>query len=179
MTEKAVFKAAPAVKALRIVLITLVVVYGMVLVGCLVFMARFFPSLAKLPSGLTFLGTVSFLFDRFLPGVIYFFIAYGIFKLISLISRGEPFSPASPRYIRRIGYAVLCLAGVNAIVNAIAAFTSPTGLLSRPGILLLSKPVILALCGGLSTLLLGFGFLVIAKVLEAGVALKQDQDLTV
>lgn len=35
------------------------------------------------------------------------------------------------------------------------------------------------LYNGLSTVLLGFGFRVIARVLEAGVALKQDQDLTV
>jgi hypothetical protein len=36
-----------------------------------------------------------------------------------------------------------------------------------------------ALYSGLSALLVGFGFLVIAKVLEVGVSLKQDQDLTV
>ena len=171
MPGHATFKVAPVVKALRIVLFTLLVLYGMIVVSCLVFMARFFPSLANLPSGLTFLGTISFLFDRVLPGVIYFFIAYSIFKLISLISRGEPFSPASPRYIRRIGYAVLCLAVINAVVNAISAFT--------PLVNFGSKAFIWSLLSGLSTLLVGFGFLVIAKVLEVGVSLQQDQNLTV
>jgi hypothetical protein len=171
MPGQATFKVAPVVKALRIVLFTLLVLYGMIVVSCLVFMARFFPSLANLPSGLTFLGTISFLFDGVLPGVIYFFIAYSIFKLISLISRGEPFSPASPRYIRRIGYAVLCLAAINAVVNAISAFTPPVNFGS--------KAFIWSLLSGLSTLLVGFGFLVIAKVLEAGVRLQQDQNLTV
>jgi hypothetical protein len=41
------------------------------------------------------------------------------------------------------------------------------------------EPAVKALRIVLVTLLLGFGFLVIARVLEAGVALKQDQDLTV
>jgi len=141
----------------------------------LVFMARVFPSLAGVSSGLPFSDSIRFIFDHLGPGMIYFFIAYNIFNLIRLISRGEPFSPASPRYIRRTGYAVLCLAAINAVVNAFSAFPlpypAPAGFLSRA--------VIGMILSGLSTLLLGFGFLVIAKVIEVGVQLQQEQNLTV
>ncbi|MGA2532181.1 MAG: DUF2975 domain-containing protein [Candidatus Aminicenantales bacterium] len=171
MAAKDTFKVAALVKALRIVLITMLILYGMMVVTSLVVMTRVFPALVNLPSGAPVSGMISVFFDRVLSGAIYFFIAYSIFKLISLISRGEPFSSASPRYIRRIGYAVLCLAAINAVVNAISAFPRPAGFLSSAEFRFLSS--------GLSTLLLGFGFLVIARVIEAGVRLQQDQNLTV
>ncbi len=175
MTGNSIPRTDSEVKAARVVLITLFLLYGVMVAVTLVFMARVFPSLADLPSGLSFMGVIRFIFDRLGPGAIYFFIAYNIFKLISLISRGEPFSPKSPRYIRRIGYAVLCLAAINAVVNAFSAFPLeypvPVGLLS--------KAIIGMILNGLSTLLLGFGFLVIAKVIEVGVQLQQDQNLTV
>jgi hypothetical protein len=174
MSEKQIIKVEPAIKVLWAVLVILLALYGMPSVGSLVFMARVFPSLAHSPYGFPFWGGVKFVFDWLLPGIIYFFIAYYIFKLIRLISRGEPFSSQSPRYIRRIGYAVLWLAAVDAVVNAISVFATITILMDA-----ISKPVFSAIRSILSTLLLGFGFLVIAKVLEVGVSLKHDQDLTV
>ncbi|MGB8959459.1 MAG: DUF2975 domain-containing protein [Candidatus Aminicenantales bacterium] len=175
MTGNSIPRASSEVKALRVVLIALLLLYGLMIAVTLVFMATVFPSLADLPSALPFMSIIRFIFDRLGPGTIYCFIAYNIFKLISVISRGEPFSPKSPRYIRRIGYAVLCLAAINAVVNAFSSFPlpypAPAGFLS--------KAVIGMILSGLSTLLLGFGFLVIARVIEVGVRLQQDQNLTV
>ncbi len=174
MATRTVSGLGVEVKALRIVLIMLLAVYGTVLVGSLLLVRRVFPSVIEGPSGTSFLnlmGIVRVIFDRVLPGIVYFFIGWGIFRLITLVSRGEPFSPASPRYIRKIGYAVLCLAGVNAVVDGLAWLTWRMDFLSRG--------FVWALCSVLSTVLLGFGFLVIARVLEVGVRLKQDQDLTV
>ena len=175
MIGSSIPRASSEVKALRIVLITLLLLYGVMVAVTLVFMARVFPSLVDLPSGFPFMGSIRLIFDRVMPGAIYFFIAYNIFNLISLISRGQPFSPASPRYIRRTGYAVLCLAAINAVVNAFSAFP----LDYPPPVGFLSKAVIGMILDGLSTLLLGFGFLVIARVIEVGVRLQQDQNLTV
>lgn len=171
MTAKSISRVGPEVKALRIVLLTLLILYGVVSVSSAFIMARVVPSLVNRPSGRLFLGSISTFCDRVLPGVIFFFIAYSIFRLISLISRGEPFSLASPRYIRRIGYAVFGLAAANAVVDAISAFTPPVDFLSRAFIWILFS--------GLNTLLVGFGFLVIARVIEVGVRLQQDQNLTV
>ncbi len=162
------------VKALRVVLFMLMAVYGLVVVLSLLFVAKVFPAIMEQPSGTSFLnlmGMVRVLFDRVLPGVVYFFIGWGIYKLITLVSHGESFSPATPRLIRKIGFAVLGLAGVNAVVDALAWLTWRMAFFSGG--------FVWALCNLLSTVLLGFGFLVIASVLEVGVRLKQDQDLTV
>lgn len=174
MATKTVLGLGAEGKALRVVLITLMVTYGAAVVGSLLFVAKVFPAVMKTPSGTSFLnlmGMARVLFNRVLPGGLYFFIGWGILKLITLVSRGEPFSPASPRYIRKIGYAVLGLAAVNAVVDVLAWLTW--------GMDFLSRGFVWALCSVLSTVLLGFGFLVIARVLEVGVRLQQDQDLTV
>ncbi len=162
------------VKALRVVLFVLMAVYGLVVVLSLLFVAKVFPLIMEHPSGTSFLslmGMVRVLFDRVLPGVVFFFIGWGIYRLIALVSHGEAYSSATPRLIRKIGFAVLGLAGVNAVVDALAWLTWRMDLFSGG--------FVWALCNLLSTALLGFGFLVIARVLEVGVGLKQDQDLTV
>ena len=170
MTGKAISKITAEVKALRIVLIAMLILYGTVSVRWAFVMAGRAPSLIKRLSGPLILAIINTLCAFVLPGVIYFFIAYYIFKLIGLISRGETFSSASPRYIRRIGYAVFCLAANNAVVNTIVDFNSAG---------FFSDKVVMVLYDGLGTLLLGFGLLVIARVLETAVRLQQDQDLTV
>ncbi len=171
MSSNPVSKPGTEVQALRIVLITLFFLYAVVSVVSLYYLVRVVPYIVRDPSGAPFISIIRTLCDRVLPGVIFFFIAYSILRLIRLISRGEPFNPASPRFIRWIGYAVFGLAIVNAIVDSVKIVFTPQELLS--------KPAIWALCGFLSTLLLGFGFLVIARVLELGVRLQQDQNLTV
>jgi hypothetical protein len=171
MSENSAFKVAPVVKALRIVLITLLVLYGLVFIsGAVAFVIFVLPPFGLKP-GPAFWDEIKFVLDKVLTGPFYFFIAYSIFKLISLISRGEPFSPSSPRHIRRIGGAVFGLALLHAAAAVISEFNSPA--------VRISESILRVLYGGLSTLLVGFGFLVIAKVLEVGVSLQQDQNLTV
>lgn len=171
MTEKTDLKTAADVDVLKIVLIALLVFYAVASVGSALVLTRFAPSLLRLPSGTPYLGLISVICDRVLPGVIYIFIAYNVSKLIGCISRGEPFSPVSPRRIRRIAYGVFGLGAASAVVDAVSVFTPPVDLLS--------KAFAWALGRGLSASFLGFGFLVIARVIEAGVRLQQDQNLTV
>jgi hypothetical protein len=170
MIAKSISREANEVKALRIVLITLLLLYGAVSITAAVFMAKVFPTVVHRHTERLILSSISIFCHSILPGVIFFFIAYCIFKLIGLISRGEPFIQASPQNIRRIGYAVFILAAADAVVNSITAFTTP----GFP-----SEKFVWILYSGLGTLLLGFGFMVIAKVLETAVRLQQDQNLTV
>lgn len=67
--------------------------------------------------------------------------------------------------------AVFSLCFINAVVSAINEFASPEVVISEAIIRFLFN-------GGLIALLLGFGFLVIAAVLEVGVKLQQEQNLT-
>ncbi len=173
MTEKQPSVIGAEVRALRFVLIILLAVYGTLSVGSIIFAARVFPSFIRM-SGTSFSNVtemIRVLLEKVVPGLIYFFIGWAIFKLIGLCSRREPFSPASPRHARRIGYAVLIQAAVSVVVDVIKAFRWPVDLLS--------STFIGTVCNVLTTSLIGFGFLVMAKVLELGVRLQQDQNLTV
>ena len=171
MPEAKVVKAAPVVNALRITLIMLLALYGLFFVaGAIAFLKLILPPFAFKPiPGL--LPEIKFVLDKVLTGPVYFFVAYRIFKLIALVSRGEPFSQASPRHIRAIGYAVFVLA----LLHAAAAAISESG----SSVIQYPDPLIRAAYSGLSAALVGFGFLVIARVIEVGVALKRDQDLTI
>jgi hypothetical protein len=171
MTENKVLRVAPVVKALRITLITLLVLYGVVFFSCAWFLIHWFPAVKMGASNAGFYGWIRVFLGKVLAGPLFLSIGLSIFKLIGLISRGEPFSLSSPTHIRRIGYAIFGLALINAIVHAIELLTDP--FVRTPEV------IVQVAYGGLATLLLGFGFLVIAKVLEVGVALRQDQDLTV
>jgi hypothetical protein len=171
MTENAVLKVSAEVKALRIVLITLLILYGAVFIGSISFLASAFPSFVHGTFGAAFWAEFRALLDKVLTGPIYFFIAYCIFKLIALVSRGEPFSPESPRHIRRIAYSVFGLGLISIITTMIVDLTQPGARVT--------DAVVRVLYGGLGTALLGFGFLVIARVLKVGVRLQQDQNLTV
>lgn len=171
MPEAKVVKAAPVVKALRITLFALLILYGLFFInGAVAFATLLLPPVAFKPFwGLA--DEIKIFLDQVLTGPAYFYIAYCVFKLIGLVSNGEPFSPSCPRYIRRIGYAVFCLG----LFHATAAAMSGNGQLPFH----YPDSVIRGLYSGLSALLVGFGFLAIAKVIEVGVSLKQDQDLTV
>jgi len=173
MPETKALEVAPVVKALRIVLITLLILYGLVFVGgAVAFVVLVLPPFAIKPCPALW-DEIKVVIDKVLTGPAYFYIAFCVFKLIGLISHGQPFSPTCPRHIRRIGYAVFVLALLHAGAAAIGEFNTPGVSVN------VSEAILRILYSGLSTLLVGFGFLVIAKVLEVGAALKQDQDLTI
>lgn len=171
MTGNSAPQTSAEVKALRIALITMLIIYGLVFISFTFILVRAPSRSAMVTLGVTSWGQIRYLLDKVLVGPIYFFIAYSIFKLIGLISRGECFNPSSPRHIRRIGYGVFCLALFYMMSAAIGEFTAPE--------VNISDSIFRLLYGGLTTLLLGFGFLVIARVLEVGVRLQQDQNMTV
>jgi hypothetical protein len=174
MVKEPNLNSSPEVQALRIILVILLVIYGTTSIVSLLFAVRVFPSVVKTSGGTSFYMLAEMIrvaLERIAPGVVYFFIGWGIFKLIALVSRKEPFSPASPRYIRRIGYAVLVLAGVTAVIDVIKQLRWPVEVFS--------KFFMSAACSILSMILVGFGFLVIARVIEVGVRLQQDQNLTI
>jgi len=171
MNGKSIPQVRVEVKALRIVLITLLIFYGVLFISALIIAvtASLFPGFIDV----YFRDHLSFLLNCGLAGPIYFFICYCIFRLLGLITSGESFSPATPRHIRRIAYAVFILALINAVDNALSS--EPTVF---SGAIFLGT-MLRILYSGLTTLLLGFGFLVIARVIEVAVRLQQDQNLTV
>jgi hypothetical protein len=172
MSQNNVFKLVPVVKTLRIILFTFLILYSLIFLATVLFLIISFNSLKLGASHAGFWTWIRTFVGRGLSGPIYFFIAYCLFKLIYLIAHSEPFSPSSPRYTRRIAYAVFFLFLINAVTSAIIEFTAAEIVVSEAIFRILFP-------GGLIALLLGFGFLVIAGVLEVGVKLQQEQNLTV
>jgi len=171
MTGKTISRVWTEVKALRIVLMTLLIFYGVGFIGALITTVT-----AIVAPGFIdvyFRDHLSFLLEFGLAGPVYFFIGYYIFRLLDLAISGESFNPATPRHVRRIAYAVFILALINAVANALSSELTVFSWASFLG------TALRLLYGGLTKLLLGFGFLVIARVIEAGVRLQQDQNLTV
>lgn len=171
MIEKTSVKFTPIVTTFRVILFTFLIIYSLIFISRTLLLVATIPSLKVGASHTSFWVWMRNLVLE-LSGPIYFFVAFCLFKLIQLISRNEPFGSASSRYVRRIAFAVFVLFSANMIDSAIREFTSSYGHVSEVIIRFLFP-------GGLITLLVGFGFLVIARVLEVGEKLQQDQNLTI
>ena len=173
MKEKTLWKDLSSVRVFKLLLLAMLVVY---VVGFTVFMVSHVPAeirqLSTQPAESSSAGW-SFLVQNILLTLIYFFILYNLYGLLVMVAKGEPFHPSNPKRIRCVAYAAFAIF----CVNGAAAF-----LLTRSGFspnLAWSNLFSELLGKGLWTALFGVGILVIAKVFEAGLALKQDQDLTV
>ncbi len=171
MRDSQELKRGMEFKSFKFVLIALVAIYGVISIWSAVLAAALLPGILKINAPGLFLGWISVICERVLPGLIFLFVAYCLFRIMRLISRGEPFDPQSPRYIRSVGYAVLALTVSNAVGDALSLPWSLEYLNTRAfSLVLLTR---------LGSLLLGLGFLVIARVFRIGAGLQQEQDLTV
>jgi hypothetical protein len=120
------------------------------------------------------ISNLSMLINSALTGVLYLVIIYQLYRLIGLITRGDPFNQESPKRIRRIAYYTFGMAAINTVGESVRhisllGFSSPNFWLSMTSTLL----------RGAQTVLFGVGILIIAFVLDVGVKLQQDQNLTV
>jgi hypothetical protein len=109
-----------------------------------------------------------------LSGLLYLVIIYQLYRLLGLIKKGDPFNQESPRRIRRIAYYTFGMAAINAVGESVRhisslGFSAPYFWESMTSFLLRAA----------QTVLFGLGILIIAYVLEVGVRLQQDQNLTV
>jgi hypothetical protein len=117
---------------------------------------------------------LSFFLNSALTCLLYLLIIYQLFRLLGLIHKGDPFNPDSPKRIRLIAYYTFSMAAVNALLSSVrtitmSGFPFPSFWPSLTNFLL----------RGTQTVLFGIGILIMAFVLEVGVRLRQDQNLTV
>ncbi len=111
-------------------------------------------------------------FFSLFSSAVYLWIIYFLRKLMLTVKENNPFDPMNPGRIRRIAYGVFTLVPVD-IFNKIwmKGFYPPT---------FATTDFVDILWGSLFKLtFLGFGILVIAKVFELGVVLKDEQKLTI
>ena len=124
MSGKNNLKFTSAVLALRIILFAILGFYSLM---CLAIIFTLITSYNSLKIGATHASWASMwiFVGNGLSAPIFFLIAYCIFKLTYLIAHREPFSPSSPKYVRRIAYAVFSIFFINAIISAISEFAFP------------------------------------------------------
>jgi len=127
------------------------------------------------PERLSMLITnLSLFLNSVLTCLLYLLIIYQLFRLLGLINKGDPFNQESPKRIRRIAYYTFGMAAINAVLDSVRTiathgFPFPSFWPSLTNFLV----------RGTQTALFGIGILIIAFVLEVGVQLQQDQNLTV
>ena len=120
------------------------------------------------------IANLSIFLDGALTCLLYLLVIHQLFRLLGLIKKGDPFNQESPKRIRRIAYYTFGMAAINAVLDSVRTvamhgFPFPSFWPSLTSFLL----------RGTQTVLFGIGILIIAVVLEVGVRLQQDQNLTV
>ena len=96
---------------------------------------------------------------------------YQLFRLVQRIAKGDAFNPDNPRRVRNVAYAVLAIS-----VSNIAFRTLNNYLLHRGAEWWMGTNVLIK---GAERIFFILGLLIIAKLLETGVRLQQDQNLTI
>jgi hypothetical protein len=94
-----------------------------------------------------------------------------IYQLIKSISKGEPFGSGNPRRVRKIAYGALALASVVFLSESLLYLLVPSAQLKIFLYNLMGIPMWAAF--------FGLALLVIARVFEEGLRLKQDENLTI
>jgi hypothetical protein len=114
---------------------------------------------------------VSAYFFSLFSSVVYLWIIYFLRKLMLTVKESNPFDQMNPGRIRRIAYGVFALVPLDIFAKIWTQGFQPTFSTTDLGDIL---------WGSLFKLtFLGFGILVIAKVFELGVVLKDEQKLTI
>jgi hypothetical protein len=103
-------------------------------------------------------------------GILIWLLAY-IYQLIKSISGGEPFGSRNPRRVRRIAYGALALASVVFLEELLRYMVVPSAQLRTFLYNLMGVPMWAGF--------FGFTLLVICRVFEEGLRLKQDENLTI
>lgn len=109
--------------------------------------------------------------DALLTALISLVILFQLFRLVQMVAKGDPFSPENPRRIRCVAYAVLAISVSNIAFRTLNHHYLHYGSEWWMGMNVLIK--------GAERAFFILGLLIVAKLLETGVRLQQDQNLTV
>lgn len=114
---------------------------------------------------------LSMYLDSMLFGLVFLAILYQLYRLVKMIAKRDPFNPENPQRIRGVALGVFGISLVNLVFFVIRFLTSP--FMSKDsfwGTLLIR---------GAERIFFILGLLIVAKVLETGVRMQQEQNLTI
>jgi hypothetical protein len=99
-------------------------------------------------------------------------VLYQLFRLVQMIVMGDAFNPTNPRRIRSVAYAVLAISVSNIVFRSLYNYFLHQ---SQAGWWMVTNVLI----KGTEMAFIILGLLIIAKLLETGVRLQQDHNLTI
>jgi hypothetical protein len=167
-------KSRSSVRVFRVLLTTVTVAYVLLLGWSLYFFPQIWSPPFHPEQPRFMIMNLSVFLNGVLTGLLYLAIIYQLYRILALIKKSGPFSGESPKRIRLIAYFTFGMAAVNAIMEFVR-YVSIHGFVSRD----LWPVMTQFLLRAAQTVLFGTGILIVGLVLEVGVSLKQDQDLTV
>jgi hypothetical protein len=112
-----------------------------------------------------------------LSDVLYLLILYQVFRLLLKVGKGDPFDPVNPRRIRKVAYGAFGIAAITLLYEVIMMFVLFKDSYD-PNVTTFHK-ILNVLVRSAQMALFGLGILIIAKILESGVRLQQEQNLTI
>jgi hypothetical protein len=174
MDEERSFRNRSSVRVFKTLLIVVGLTYAFGFVMSLFTFPQIWGPLFHPERPSTLIMNLCLFLDHTFTCLLYVLIIFQLFRLLGLIKKGEPFNQESPKRIRRIAYYIFAMAAVNSVLDSVRTivmhgFPFPSFWPSLTSFLL----------RGTQMVLLGIGILIIAFVLEVGVRLQQDQNLTV
>jgi|GEM_PF-2414446 len=99
-------------------------------------------------------------------------VLYQLFRLVQMIVKGDPFNPANPRRIRAVAYAVLAISVSNIVLRTLYNYflhQSHADWWMAMNVLIKGTEMVFII----------LGLFIIAKLLDTGVRIQQDQNLTI
>ncbi len=120
----------------------------------------------------SFFGQIANSIGTWLTAFIYLLVLYQLYRLLLKVVKGDPFNPDNPRRIRRVAYGAFAIAAAN-MIHEVVWILGPFTNMS------LWEVLFWAVYRTAQMALFGLGILIIAKVLETGVRLQQEQNLTI
>jgi hypothetical protein len=165
MEDEIMIKKSSVVRVFTALIFILGAFYCYVVVGSL-------PRLLRNPwENLNPWVNLSLWLDSVFTGLIFLIILYQLFRLVKMITKGDPFNQENPRRIRNVAYGVFGISISNLVFTGLRSFLTPWQSVW--------SDIANILLRGAERIFFILGLLIIAKLLDTGVRLQQDQNLTV
>ena len=174
MNEDESLRNRPAVRFFKVLLVAVGFTYAIGFGLSIYYFPRVLGDLFHPENSTMLIANLTIFLDGAVSCLLYLLIIYQLFRLLGLIKKGDPFNQGSPKRIRSIAYYTFGLAAINAVLDSVRTiamhgFPFPSFWPNLTSFLL----------RGTQTILFGIGILIVAFVLEVGVRIQQEQNLTI
>jgi hypothetical protein len=174
MTKEQSLKKLMSVRIVKSLLVAMALLYATQFVALIPMLLDNFPRIGRPGNERFFISSFAGFLYQSLTALLYLMVLLQLFILLRRVAKDGAFDPHNPRRIRWVAYSAFSIAGVTLLYEALLAVKYRDSLAIPTFHIILSVLVRAA-----QMALFGLGIIIVAKVLEVGVRLQQDQNLTV